>query len=108
MTKIKAALGAEAQEFAMAIDVETPTGLEPHDVRRLCGEILDWKVDAILASGATESDLEVAVAWLTGADEATHEARAPIAGKAAVVYDLLAGGEDFLGDEDAAAPGRRD
>lgn len=92
----------------MASDLETQADLQPDDVRRLCGEILDWKVDAIMASGATTSDLEVAVAWLSGAEDVMGEEPAPLAGKAALVYDLLVGGEDFLGDEEASAPGRRD
>ena len=70
------------------------------DVRRLCGEILDWKVDAIIATGAQVADLEKAMAWLEGADDVMGEARAPLDGAAAAVFDLLASGEDFPGDDE--------
>jgi len=88
----------------MANDLQNRARLQPEEVRRLCGEILDWKVDAIVTSGATLSDVEVAVGWLTGADEAIGES--PLEGRAAIVYDLLVGGEDFLGDEEAGPPSR--
>jgi hypothetical protein len=34
-----------------------------------------------------------------------HDRPEPLAGAAAVVYDLLAGGEDFLGEEEPASRG---
>jgi len=73
----------------------TDIPLGPEEVRRRCGEILDWKVDAIIASGAGPADLDVAMAWLTGADDTMGEARATLSGAAARVYDLLVSGEDF-------------
>ena len=76
--------------------------IEAADVRRLCGDILDWKVDAILASGATIGDVEVAMAWVTGGDDVMGEARAPLSGAAARVYDLLASDEDFGLDDPGA------
>jgi hypothetical protein len=85
----------------MSIETESHVRLRPPDVRRLCGEILDWKVDAILASGADVADLIIAVARMTGADDAAGEQTPPLEGKAAEVYDLLVNGEDFPGDEDA-------
>ena len=74
--------------------------LRSDDVRRLCGDILDWKVDAIVSSGATISDLEAAVAWLTGGSDVMGKQRVPLDGAAASVYDLLASGEDFPGGDD--------
>ena len=89
----------------MTNDLRTQVRLAAEDVRRLCGEILDWKVSAILASGASISDVELAMARLTGAEEMLHDRPEPLAGAAAVVYDLLAGGEDFLGEEEPASRG---
>ena len=82
---------------------ETQTGiqLEAAEVRRLCGEILDWKVDAIVSSGASHADVAKALAWLTGESDVMGKSRTPLEGKAAVVYDLLARGEDFAGPDDA-------
>lgn len=77
----------------------TDTPLRPEDVRQHCGDILDWKVNAIVASGATVADINIALAWLTGAEDTMGEAPAPLAGAAARVYDLLVSGEDFLGDD---------
>ncbi len=74
--------------------------LSAADVRRICGEVLDWKVAAISASGATLADLEAAAAWLEGRDDAMAEARRPLAGASAVVYDLLVRTEDFPGEDD--------
>ena len=82
------------------------TRLAPELVKRRCGDILDWKVDAIVASGATLADLEIALAWLAGADDVMGEARAPLSGAAGLVYDLLAGGEDFAEDDGLDAPSR--
>ena len=78
----------------------------PDDIRRLCGEILDWKVDALVTCGATIADLEIALARLTGADEFIDEAGAPLDGAAATAYDILAAQEDFPGDDEAGAPSR--
>lgn len=70
------------------------------EIRRVCGDLLDWKVAAITASGATLADLEAAAAWLEGRDDAMGEARRPLSGASAVVYDLLVRIEDFPGEED--------
>ena len=79
---------------------ETQIQVRAEDVRRLCGDVLDWKVGAIIASGASISDLELAVARLTGADDILRDRPEPLDGAAAVVYDLLMSGDDFP-DEDA-------
>ena len=85
----------------MANETETSNRIEAAAVRRLCGDILDWKVDAIVSSGATHADVAKAVAWLTGESDVMGKSRSTLEGKAAVVYDLLAAGEDFAGPEDA-------
>jgi hypothetical protein len=63
--------------------------LDPETVRRLCGEITDGAVSAIVASRASLADLEAAVAWVDGASDAMGEARRPIVGAVAMLYDLL-------------------
>jgi len=78
--------------------------IQADDVRRLCGEILDWRIRAIVESGASTADVELAMARLTGADEMLSEQPQPLDGAAAAVYDLLVGSEDFPGDGD---PGDR-
>lgn len=67
------------------------------DVRHLCGDIADWKIAAILASGADIAQIATAVAWATGQDDVMGKERRPLSGAAAAVYDILAADEE---DED--------
>jgi hypothetical protein len=66
------------------------------EVRRLCGEVLDWQLGAILELRPTAADVAVAVAWAGGRDE-VGEAGHPLEGLAAQVYDVLTA--DEFGDE---------
>jgi len=73
------------------------------EIRRQCGDILDWQVEAILESGAGAEDVGAALAWMAGQDDVMGEARRPLAGTAAEVYEILAAGEAF-DDEDPISP----
>jgi hypothetical protein len=73
--------------------------LSAAEIRRVCGEILDWKIAAISASGASLADLEAAAAWLEGRDDAMGEARRPLTGDAALIYDLLIRSEETLEED---------
>ena len=79
-----------------------PARIEAEDVRRLCGDVVDWKVSAIIASGASINDVELAMARLTGADDILRYRPEPLDGPAAIVYDLLVAGEDFPGQDEPA------
>lgn len=68
--------------------------LSPEELHALCGDMLDWKVKAILALDPTAADVSAAVAWLNGQDELLEEGH-PLAGMAAQVYELLIADEDF-------------
>jgi len=72
---------------------QTPK-LTPEDVRGLCGDILDWKVQAIIATGGSVADLEAALAWASGLDSVMLDAERPLAGAAAQMYDLIIAEED--------------
>lgn len=61
----------------------------------ICGELLDWQVLAIIDSGATAEDVEEAVAYASGQDDVMGEARKPLAGKAAIVHEILTRDEEF-------------
>ena len=77
-------------------NTQTPTPtLTPQDVRRLCGALLDWKVQAILATGGSVADLEAALAWANGLDSVMLDAERPLAGAAAQMYDLIIADEDL-------------
>jgi len=78
---------------------EGSTGPTHEDVLRVCGDVADWKVVAILATGASLEEIETAVAWDAGEDDVMGEERRPLDGAAAEVYDILIADEDF-GDED--------
>jgi hypothetical protein len=69
--------------------------LTSEDVRHVCGDLLDWKVNAILGTDATIGDLEAAVAWLEGEDDVMGEERRQLTGASALVYDILAADEEF-------------
>ncbi len=70
---------------------ETPAQTAPltaADVRDLCGDVLDWKVAAILALRPSHGDVAAAAAWAGGDDDLGRAGR-PLEGLAAEVYDLL-------------------
>jgi hypothetical protein len=78
--------------------------LSHDDVIRLCRDILDWKVHAILALGASIEDLEEAVAWASGEDDMMGKERKPLSGVVAEIYDVLTSDDEF-GEEDRAPRG---
>jgi hypothetical protein len=59
------------------------------EVRLLCGDILDWKVAAIIATGSSIEEIEEAVAYAAGEDDVMGEERRPLSGRVAEVYDVL-------------------
>ena len=65
------------------------------DIRHLCGDIADWKVSAILATGADLDDVGTAVAWAAGEDDVMGEERRALIGAAAAVYDILVADEEY-------------
>lgn len=70
------------------------TGLTGESIARTCGQMPDWKFAAIERSGATLTDLEVALAWANGEDDVMGDARIPLVGKAQQVYTILLSGEE--------------
>ena len=69
--------------------------LDSETVRRLCGDILDETVIAILETGASVADLETALTWRDGRDDDTAEEH-PLSGAAQAVYDLLTADEEAI------------
>lgn len=69
--------------------------LNQSDVVGVCGDILDWKVKAIIETGASLAELEAACAWAVGADEVLGEEREPLSGTTAAVYEVLLANEQF-------------
>ena len=79
---------------AHSTDTQTEQ-LTPAEVRRLCGDILDWKVEAIVATRGTAADLEIALAWAEGIDSPMLDAEHPLAGAASQIHDLLIADEEY-------------
>jgi hypothetical protein len=88
----------------MVQSLENSERVSASDVRRLCGDLLDWKVAAIAATGATLRDIETAAAWLEGRDDSIGETHHSLTGAAAAVYDLLVVADEAAGDEEAPRP----
>jgi hypothetical protein len=63
------------------------------DIRRLCGDVQDWKIAAVLARQATLADLEEAVAWQAGLDDEMGAERKSLEGSVAELYDILTADE---------------
>ena len=68
--------------------------LTVEDVAHMCGDISDWKVAAVLKSGANAEELELALAWTYGESDIAGEARLPLTGLAAQIYEILVGEEE--------------
>jgi hypothetical protein len=75
------------------------TQLSYETVRRLCGDIPDWKVAEILDVEGDLVALEEAVAWTAGDDETTPQRHLPPSSAAARFYEILAADEEFAEDE---------
>ncbi|MGM0583161.1 MAG: hypothetical protein ACQEUZ_00700 [Pseudomonadota bacterium] len=70
-------------------------GLTSEEVRRICGDIPDWKLAQIVATGADVTELEEAVAWASGDDETTPDRHLAPGGAAARIYDILTADEEY-------------
>ncbi len=66
----------------------TGASVTPGDVRAICGELLDWKVTAIIDLQPALTDLAAAVAWANGQDNLGEEGH-PLTGETARIYDIL-------------------
>lgn len=78
----------------------TKAAISSADIRRICGDIADWKVAAIQAAGGDINALEEAVAWSSGDDETTPDRHLPPESPAAKIYAVLIADEED--DEDRA------
>ncbi len=66
-----------------------------HEIIQLFGDLTDHRVVEILETGANMEQLEEAAARLRGQDDVLGEARIPLDGPAAQVYDILIRDEEF-------------
>lgn len=74
---------------------DTPTPkLTPAEVRSVCGNIPDWKVEDIITTGADIRALEEAAAWAAGDDETTPRRHLPPHGLSAQLFEILTAGDE--------------
>lgn len=83
---------------------ETRPELTAADIRAICGDILDWKLSAIMALRPSAAEVEAATAWASGQDDLGQAGR-PLSGTTAQVYDILTADEDREEDWRPAAGG---
>lgn len=67
--------------------------LTREDVRRLCGDLPDWKIAKIIASNANYQELETAVFWAQGENRGPDHH--PLEGQVAYLYEILMAGEEW-------------
>ena len=79
---------------------EPQAGLTHEAILRIAGDISDAKAAAVEAAGATVEELEEAIAWAAGESDVMGDLRLPLAGKVAVLYDILTADEDYGNDRD--------
>lgn len=79
----------------------TAPRLTSHDVRRVCGDIPEWKIEDIIATGASLAELEEGALWASGDNETTPTRHLPPHGAAAAVFDILTVDED---EDEGRAP----
>ncbi|WP_308910500.1 hypothetical protein [Pseudokordiimonas caeni] len=74
------------------------TSLTHEDIRGMCGDVADWKIAAIEASGANADELAAALAWVDGGDDRNHGVVRVMNGTASQLCDILAAGDDIWGE----------
>lgn len=70
------------------------------DIVEILGPLTDARMTAILATGATVSQIEQAAAWAAGESDVMGQLRRPASGPVAEVYEILTADDYFLEDED--------
>lgn len=64
-------------------------------VRQMCGDIADWKLEAILETGASAAELERALAVAEGVGDAVADRGSDLTGVTGHLYDLLIAEREF-------------
>jgi hypothetical protein len=76
-----------------------PKMLTRDDILHICGDLPDWKIARIEASGASHEELMVALTWAQGEDDVTRADHHPLTGRPAYLYEVLIADEDIWGEE---------
>jgi hypothetical protein len=78
----------------MSMVAERKALLDHNEVRRLCGDVPDWKIAAIMALEPTPEEVEEALAWSSGEDDVMADARKQLTGKVAEICEILVSDEE--------------
>ena len=81
-------------------DSKDPPLLTSDDIRRLGGPVADNTVAAILATGASIADLEVAVIYARGEGDYVDRLGHPLSGTVAQLTDILARDELYATNDE--------
>jgi hypothetical protein len=66
-----------------------PEKLSRVDIEGVCGRVSDDVVVALIDTGGTLADLEVAYQWAVSADDVMGKTGHSLTGPAAAIYDIL-------------------
>lgn len=72
----------------------TKPAISSTEIRRICGDIPDWKVAAIQAERGDINALEQAAAWASGDDETPPMRHLPPESPAGRIHAVLTAGEE--------------
>lgn len=66
-----------------------PAPVSRADIESILGRVPDELATAIMQTGATAADVEIAENWACGQDDVMGKTRHPLEGPAAAVYEIL-------------------
>lgn len=78
-------------------DGRQPT-IDSQELRGMLGDVDDERLVEIIALRPSRADIEVALAWAAAESDVMGEARKPLTGIAAEVYEILCGDSEFEDD----------
>lgn len=73
--------------------------LDHDELRRLCGDVPEWKLAALVDTGASREEIEAALVWAEGQSDVMGEERVPMSGQVARVYEILMADEESWEEE---------
>jgi len=73
--------------------------LSREEIRHVCGDIPDWKIVRIIATGGGIGELEKAAALVAGADDIVAHRDAAPHGAVGEIHDILVADEDVPNED---------
>jgi hypothetical protein len=79
-------------------DLTSPPA-SPEEIRRLVRTLTDNQVAAVVATGASLAEIEVAAAYAQGQGDMAGRTGRPLEGRSAAVFDILSADDELLEPE---------